>query len=79
MHTQAWPVFDPRLATATEVTIAVQVDGKVRDRLVVPAGTSKPELERLALASAKVKAALDGARPTKIIAVPDRLVSLVTK
>ena len=79
VHQQSWPAYDPRLATATEVTIAVQVDGKVRDRLRVPAGTPKAELERLALASAKVQAALDGATPTKIIAVPDRLVSVVTK
>ena len=79
VHAQAWPAFDPRLATATEVTIAVQVDGKVRDRLVVPTGTPKAELERLALASAKVRAALGGVKPTKIIAVPDRLVSVVTK
>ena len=77
VHQQSWPAFDPKIAAATEVTIVVQVDGKVRDRITVPAGTGKAELERLALASAKVQAALGGARPRTVVAVPDRLVNLV--
>jgi leucyl-tRNA synthetase len=77
VHLQTWPAFDPRLATATEVTIVLQVAGKVRDRITVPAGTSEAELRRLALASAKVQAALNGAQPKNVIVVPDRLVSIV--
>jgi leucyl-tRNA synthetase len=79
VHQQAWPTFDPRLAASPEATVMVQIDGKVRDRLVVPAGTADAELERLALASAKVHAALDGAAPKKIIVVSGRVVSIVTK
>jgi leucyl-tRNA synthetase len=79
VHKQAWPFYDPALATAVDATIVVQVNGKMRDRIIVPAGTPEEELRRVALASAKVQAALAGATPTRIITVPDRLVSLVTK
>ena len=77
VHAQAWPAFDPKLAAASEVTIVVQVSGKVRDRFQVAAGTPGPELERLALASPKVQAALGGAKTKNVIVVPDRLVNVV--
>jgi len=57
--------------------VVVQVNGKLRDRLHVPAGTEEGELLRLALASERVRSHLDGAEPRKTIVVPDRLVSLV--
>jgi leucyl-tRNA synthetase len=55
----------------------VQVNGKVRDRIEVDAAIDEAEMERLALASAKVQAALDGATPKKVVARPPRLVNLV--
>ncbi len=61
------------------MTIVVQVDGKVRDRLDAPAGRPEAELQRLALASPKVQAALNGSKPTKVIVVADRLVNIVTR
>ncbi|MEW9854576.1 leucine--tRNA ligase [Novosphingobium sp. M1R2S20] len=73
----AWPPVDPTLLVEDEVTIAVQVKGKLRDTLTVAKGTSKDELEALALASDKVQRALDGAEIRKVIVVPDRLVNLV--
>jgi leucyl-tRNA synthetase len=73
----AWPAVDPALLVEDEVTIAVQVQGKLRDTLTVAKGTPKDELERLALASPKVVRTLDGAAPKKVIVVPDRLVNLV--
>jgi leucyl-tRNA synthetase len=73
----AWPPVDPALLVEDEVTIAVQVKGKLRDTLTVPKGTAKEELEALALASDKVQRALDGAAIRKVIVVPDRLVNLV--
>jgi leucyl-tRNA synthetase len=72
-----WPPVDPALLVEDEVTIAVQVKGKLRDTLTVAKGTSKEELEALALASDKVQRALDGAAIRKVIVVPDRLVNLV--
>jgi leucyl-tRNA synthetase len=77
VHVQAWPSFDAKLSSASEVTIVVQVAGKVRDRFTVPTGTPKAELQRLALKSEKVQAALGGKQPKTVIVVPDRLVSVV--
>jgi leucyl-tRNA synthetase len=73
----AWPEVDPALLVDDEVTVAVQVKGKLRDTLTVAKGTSKEDLERLALASEKVQRALEGAEVKKVIVVPDRLVNLV--
>ena len=73
----AWPPVDPALLVEDEVTIAVQVKGKLRDTLTVAKGTPGAELEALALASEKVQRALDGAQVRKVIVVPDRLVNLV--
>ena len=73
----AWPPVDPALLIDDEVTIAVQVKGKLRDTLVVAKGTAREELERLALNSDKVQRALEGAEVKKVIVVPDRLVNVV--
>jgi len=73
----AWPEVDPALLVEDEVTIAVQVQGKLRDTLTVPKGTDKATLERLALEAPNVVRTLEGASPKKIIVVPDRLVNLV--
>ena len=72
-----WPVFDPALLVEDEVTLAVQVNGKLRDTLTAPRGLSREDTEALALASDKVKRQLDGAEPRKVIVVPDRLVNIV--
>jgi leucyl-tRNA synthetase len=79
VHRQPWPEFDAALATASEVTVVVQVDGKVRDRLTLPVGRSDAELQAAALASPKVRGALDGAAPKNVIVVRDRLVNIVTR
>ena len=73
----AWPEVDPALLVEDEVTIAVQVNGKLRDTLVMAKGLSTEEIEAAALASDKVVRILDGKPPRKIIVVPDRLVNLV--
>ncbi|MBB5987808.1 leucine--tRNA ligase [Sphingobium lignivorans] len=72
-----WPVVDPALLVEDEVTIAVQVQGKLRDTLTVAKGTDKATLEALALAAPNVVRTLDGAAPKKVIVVPDRLVNVV--
>ena len=73
----AWPDVDPALLVEDEVTIAVQVKGKLRDTLTVAKGLPKEELEALALASEKVQRSIDGAPIRKVIVVPDRLVNIV--
>ena len=79
VHRQTWPAFDPAIAAANEVTIVIQIDGKVRDRITAPAGIAQTAAEKLAVASPKVKAALDGQKPARTIFVPDRLVNFVTR
>ncbi len=74
---QTWPVFDPTAAAEEEMTIVVQVNGKVRDRLVVAVGTSQEEVERLAMASDKVQAELVGKQLRKLIPVPGKLINIV--
>ena len=73
----AWPEVDPALLVEDEVTIAIQVLGKLRDTITVAKGLPKEEVEALALASEKVQRALDGKAVKKVIVVPDRLVNLV--
>jgi len=73
----AWPEVDPALLVEDEVTIAVQVKGKLRDTLTVAKGLPDAELEALALASEKVQRIIDGAPIRKVIVVPDRLVNIV--
>ncbi|MDB5696167.1 MAG: leucyl-tRNA synthetase [Sphingomonas bacterium] len=73
----AWPEVDETLLIADEVTIAVQVNGKLRDTLTLPKGLAREETEAAALASDKVTSFLGGKQPRKIIVVPDRLVNLV--
>jgi leucyl-tRNA synthetase len=73
----AWPVADPRLAAEPEVTLVVQVAGRVRDRLRVAAGLDERAAIERALASEAVRHALGRDRPTRVIYVPDRLINLV--
>jgi leucyl-tRNA synthetase len=72
-----WPDHDPALLVDDEVTIAIQVNGKLRDTLTAAKGAAKADLEALALGSDKVQALLGGAAPKKVIVVPDRLVNIV--
>ena len=72
-----WPDVDESLLVDDEVTIAIQVRGKLRDTITVAKGSSEEHLEELALASEKVQRSLDGAEIKKVIVVPDRLVNIV--
>ena len=73
----AWPAVDPALLVEDEVTIAIQVNGKLRDTLTMAKGLPREEIEAAALASANVVRILEGKTPRKVIVVPDRLVNLV--
>jgi len=72
-----FPVADPALLVADTVEYPVQVNGKVRTRLTVTAGTAAADVEAAALADPKVAAALAGATPKKVIVIPDRMVNIV--
>ena len=77
VHGQPWPAADPELVRVDSVTMVVQVNGRVRERLDVDAGISEQEAVALALAAPKVAGALAGREPAKVIARPPRLVNLV--
>ena len=74
---QPWPQYDAKLARAQEVTLAVQINGKVRDTLTVPTEISEDEAKKLVLASAKVQKWLEGKEPKKVIYVKGKLISIV--
>ncbi|KXG08829.1 Leucine--tRNA ligase [Anoxybacillus sp. P3H1B] len=74
---EAWPVYDETKLVEDEIEIVVQVNGKVRAKLHVPADASKEQMEQIALEDAKVKEQLDGKTIRKVIAVPGKLVNIV--
>lgn len=72
-----WPEFKADVAKADEIVVPVQVNGKVRSRLTVPAGTSDEELQKLALADPQVAKYLEGKTVKKVVVVNGKLVSVV--
>ena len=79
VHEQSWPECDEEALKVDNVEIVLQVNGKVRGRLTVPAEATKEELEQIALADANVQAHIGGATVRKVICVPGRLVNIVAK
>ncbi len=78
VHGAAWPAFDPALATVDRVTMVVQVDGKVRDRVEVDASAPEETCRELALASENARKAIDGREIATVIVRAPRLVNIVT-
>jgi len=74
---QPWPDFDPEAAAEEQVTVVLQVNGKVRSKLMVAPGTPEPRLRELALAEERVRSLLQGREARKVIVVPDKLVNVV--
>jgi leucyl-tRNA synthetase len=74
---QPWPAHDPALLVDDEVTIAVQVNGKLKTTLTAPRGAAREDLQAMALSSDKIAALVAGTEPRKVIVVPDRLVNIV--
>lgn len=79
IHEVDWPSYDEKLAKTSAITLVVQVNGKVKDKIEVDSETPKEELEKLALESEKLKEALEGKTIVKTIVVPGRLVNIVIK
>jgi leucyl-tRNA synthetase len=77
VHLQSFPEWNEGLAASEVVTIVVQVNGKVRDRLEMPAGTDRQSLIDHAVKSEKISRLLKGKEPKKVIVVPDKVVNLV--
>jgi leucyl-tRNA synthetase len=79
IHREPWPEADETLASDETREVPVQVNGKLRDRVVVPAGISEIELEQIVLARDKVRAALSGREPDRVIHAGGRLVNIVVR
>ena len=79
IHNQSWPQWDEALAREDEITLVIQVNGKLRDRITVPASIAENEAKQKALESQRVKSYLEGREMVKIIYVPGKLVNLVVK
>jgi leucyl-tRNA synthetase len=77
LHAERWPAHDPALVTAESVTMVVQVNGKVRDRIEVSPTVGEDEARGLALASARVRESLGGNEPRTVIVRAPKLVNLV--
>ncbi len=77
VHTQPWPQVDEAAVKEDEITIPVQVNGKVRDRVVVPSGASEEDIKSAALASKIVQKFLEGKPPRKVIVAQKKLVNIV--
>jgi leucyl-tRNA synthetase len=77
IHTQAWPIADEEAAKDEEITLVVQVNGKVRDRLNVPASINEEDAKSLAVSCDGAIKALEGRQPRQVIYVKGRLVNIV--
>jgi len=79
IHNQSWPRWDEELAKEEEITLVVQVNGKLRDRVAVLASITEAEAKKVALQSQRVKAYLEGKEVINMVYVPGRLVNLVVR
>ena len=79
IHNQSWTKWDETLARDEEITLVVQVNGKLRDRKVVPASTTEVEARQIAAESTRVQSYLEGKEIIKVIYVPGRLVNFVVR
>jgi leucyl-tRNA synthetase len=76
---QPWPLHDEAHLVENEIELVVQVNGKVRDRLLVPKDSSKEQIEKAAVENPKIAEAIAGLSIAKVIVVPGKLVNIVTK
>ena len=79
IHEEKWPKYDEAAMKVDNIEIALQVNGKLKGRLVVPAAASKDELEKLALAEPHIAETVDTSKIVKVVCVPGRLVNIVVK
>jgi len=79
IHNQNWPQWDEELAKDEEITLVIQVNGKLRDRVTVPASVTEAEARQIAAESTRVKPYLEDKKIADIIYVPGRLINLVVR
>ena len=79
IYSEAWPVCDESALVRDTIEIVVQINGKVKEKMDIPAGLGKDELEKLAMENEKVQKLTSGKNVVKVIAVPGKLVNIVVK
>ena len=79
IHEEPWCEWDENLAKASKITLVVQINGKVRDKIEVDESLEQEELKKIALESSKIKEMTDGKEIVKVIVVPKKLVNIVVK
>ena len=79
IHAQEWPKWNDDLAKASSITLIVQINGKVKDKIEADEALSQDELKELALSSTKIKELTEGKTIVKTIVVPKKLVNIVVK
>lgn len=79
VHNQSWPAFDAEAVKVDEVEVVLQVNGKVRGKIIAPFGIDAQALEKLAMGQEKVQSLIEGKQVVKVICVPQRLVNIVVK
>jgi leucyl-tRNA synthetase len=77
IHNQPWPEYDPELAREAQTTLVIQINGKLRDKILVPTSISEADAKEIALSRERVKAYIDGKKLARIIYVPKRVVNIV--
>ena len=77
VHNQSWPEYAEELASEEEITLVIQVNGKLRDKVLVPASISEVEAKELALGRERVKGYISGKKLTRVIYAPKKVVNIV--
>jgi leucyl-tRNA synthetase len=76
---EQWPVWDGKALVRDEIEIAIQINGKIKEKIMIPSGLDKAQTEEAVMQNENVKALLEGVTVLKVIAVPGRLVNIVVK
>ena len=79
VHHTTWPIFDPKATIADEVEVVVQVNGKLRSKIMVSSSATREAQQEIALADEKIKGLIEGKTIVKVISVPKKLVNIVVK
>lgn len=79
VHKQKWPSYTEEALVKDEIEIVVQVNGKVKDRLVIPVGLDKQATEKAAMKSTKIQQLVEGKQVVKVIVIPEKLVNIVVR
>ena len=79
VHAQKWPEYNESALVKDNIELVIQINGKVRDKIIVESTATKDELEKIAMNTEKIKSFINGKNVVKIIVIPKKLVNIVVK